>query len=56
MATHHGKDAVVHVEPKSKAARAYKEIAAQIIGVEYDSNQDRERFFRLILKKLRLIK
>ncbi len=50
------KDAVVHVEPKSKAARAYKEIAAQIIGVEYDSSQDREKLFRLILKKLGLSK
>jgi len=34
------KDAVIHTHPKSKAARAYKEIAAEIIGVNYDSSKD----------------
>lgn len=38
----HKKDAVVHTHPKSKPARAYKEIAARIIGVEYDSRKDKE--------------
>ncbi len=44
------KDAVVHVFPKSKASRAYKEIAAKIVGAEYNSKKDRprlwERFFQ----------
>lgn len=46
------KDAVVHTHPKSKAARAYKEIAANLIGVEYDSEKDREKFFTRLLQKL----
>lgn len=44
------KDAVVHTHPKSNAARAYKEIAAKLLDVEYDSNKDKpslwERFFK----------
>ena len=36
------KGIVIHTEPKSNAARAYKEIAARILNVPYDSNQDRE--------------
>ncbi len=42
------KDALVHTHPNSKGARAYKEIAANIIGVSYDSKKDTnmfERFF-----------
>jgi septum site-determining protein MinD len=35
------KDAIVHTHPKSKPARAYKEIAARISGAEYNSNVDR---------------
>ena len=35
------KNAVIHTHPKSNAARAYKEIAAQITGDEYDSNDDK---------------
>ena len=46
------KDAVVHTHPKSKAARAYKEIAANLIGVEYDSDKDREKLFTRILQRL----
>lgn len=46
------KDAVVHTHPKSHPARAYKEIAAQIIGVEYDSEADKEKILEKILKKL----
>ncbi|MFH1801610.1 MAG: cell division ATPase MinD [archaeon] len=42
------KDAVVHIFPKSKAARAYKEIAAKIIDKEYDSTKDRENIFEKI--------
>ncbi len=38
------KGIAVHLHPKSGAARAYKEIAAKILGVDYDSNIDRETF------------
>lgn len=44
------KDAVVHTFPKSKSSRAYKEIAAKILGVEYDSNKDKENIFKKIAK------
>ena len=44
------KDAVVHTHPKSKPARAYKEIAARIVGAEYDSDKDRPSFFRRIFR------
>lgn len=39
------KNPVVHSHPKSKAARAYKEIASKITGVPYDSDKDSEGFF-----------
>ena len=45
------KDAVIHIYPKSKSARAYKEIAAKIVDVEYDSSQDCEGFFERLLKR-----
>ncbi len=47
-------DAVVHTHPRSKAARAYKEIAANLAGVEYNSNKDKEKMLEFILKKLGL--
>jgi len=50
------KDAVVHTHPKSNAARAYKEIAAQLCDAEYDSNADKEKLLKRILQKLRLSK
>ena len=50
------KDAVVNTHPKSKSARAYKEIAAKLLNVEYDSDKDREKMLKRILKKLRLMK
>jgi len=50
------KDAVVHSFPKSKASRAYKEIAAGILNVPYDSNQDREKLMKRILQRLGLSK
>lgn len=46
------KDAVVHTHPKSKSARAYKEIAAQLINESYDSDKDRDRVFIRFLKRL----
>ncbi len=50
------KDAVIHTHPKSKAARAYKEIAAQIADIDYDSESDRERLITRFFKRLGLIK
>ena len=40
------KDAVVHTHPKSKPSRAYKEIAAKLIDVDYDSDKDREKVIK----------
>ncbi len=48
------KDAVVHTHPKSKAARAYKEITANLLGVKYDSKKDREKMIVRVLQKLGL--
>ncbi len=45
------KDAVVHVFPKSKPARAYKEIAARVMGVPYDSRSDRYSLLDVLFKK-----
>ncbi|MBU0959348.1 MAG: cell division ATPase MinD [Nanoarchaeota archaeon] len=48
------KDAVVHTHPKSIPARAYKEIAAALLDIEYDSNKDKESLLKRMLKKLGL--
>ena len=48
------KDAVVYTHPKSKSARAYKEIVAKIIGEKYDSEKDAEKLIERILKRLGL--
>ena len=50
------KDTVIHVFPKSRASRAYKEIAANILDVSYDSDKDKEKLIQMILKKLKLKK
>ncbi len=50
------KNAVVHTHPQSNAARAYKEIAAQLCNIEYDSDADREKFFDRLLRILGLKK
>ncbi len=50
------RDAVVYTYPRSDAARAYKEIAAKLVGAEYDSYKDRERLMERLLKKLGLKK
>jgi septum site-determining protein MinD len=50
------KDAVVHTHPKSNAARAYKEIASNMLNVKYDSKKDRENMFHRFLQKLGLRK
>ncbi len=45
------KNAIIHTHPKSKASRAYKEIAAKILGVEYDSDQDKPSIWERIFKR-----
>jgi septum site-determining protein MinD len=45
------KDAVIHTHPKSESARAYKEIAARLLEIEYDSMKDRHPFWKRIFKK-----
>lgn len=46
------KDAIIHTFPKSKSSRAYKEIAALLLNIEYDSKKDQEALLKRILKKL----
>ena len=48
------KNPLVHIYPKSKAARAYKEVAAKILDVEYNSKKDKEKALAKLLKKLGL--
>ena len=45
------KDAVIHTHPKSKPARAYKEIAAKIIEIEYDSKKDAPSIWEKVFKR-----
>jgi septum site-determining protein MinD len=45
------KDAVIHTHPKSKAARAYKEIAANLLNVEYDSDKDKPSFWKRLFRR-----
>ncbi len=47
------KDAVVNVYPKSKPSRAYKEIAAKIMNIDYDSRKDRESLLDRVFRNLR---
>lgn len=44
------KDAIVHTHPQSNASRAYKEIAAKIVNMPYDSNKDRPPFWKRFMK------
>lgn len=50
------KDAVVHSHPKSKSSRAYKEIVAKLLDIEYDSDKDKEKLFEKLWKRLGLKK
>jgi len=50
------KNAVIHTHPQCNASRAYKEIAAKLLKIEYDSDKDREGLFSRILKKMKLKK
>ncbi|MDA3836793.1 MAG: cell division ATPase MinD [Nanoarchaeota archaeon] len=45
------RDAVIHTHPRSKPSRAYKEIAAKLADMEYDSNKDKPSFMDIILKR-----
>lgn len=45
------KDALVHVYPKSDASRAYKEIAARLLEIEYDSTKDKPTLWERLFKK-----
>ena len=45
------KDAIIHVYPKSKSARAYKEIAAQLLDVNYDSKKDAPSIWEILFKR-----
>ena len=47
------KDAVVNVYPKSKPSRAYKEIAAKIMNIDYYSRKDRESLLDRVFRNLR---
>lgn len=50
------RDAVINTYPKSNAARAYKEIAARLLDIEYDSDKDKERLLSRILKRIKVKK
>lgn len=43
------KEAVVNLYPKSKSSRAYKEIVARILEIDYDSEKEKERLIEKIL-------
>jgi septum site-determining protein MinD len=45
------KDAIIHVYPKSKSSRAYKEIAAKILDVDYDSKKDTPSIWERLFKR-----
>jgi septum site-determining protein MinD len=47
------KDAVIHTYPKSKSARAYKEIAAKLLDVDYDSDKDKEKLLERIFGRFK---
>jgi len=40
------KDAIIHIYPNSDASRAYKEIAARLLEIEYDSTKERPSFWK----------
>lgn len=45
------KDSVINTHPKSKTSRAYKEIAADLLGVEYDSSKDKPSIIERLLRR-----
>jgi septum site-determining protein MinD len=48
------KNAVIHTHPKSNASRAYKEIAAKLLDIDYDSDKDKEGVIERVMRKLGL--
>lgn len=50
------KDAILHTHPKSKASRAYKEIAAKLTDSEYNSKKDKESLMEKLYRKFNLKK
>lgn len=44
------RNAVVHIYPKSKSARAYKELASKLTGKPYNSDKDKENIFEIIAR------
>ncbi len=47
-------DAVVHTHPYSLASKAYKEIAANLINVQYNSKKDIDKAFRRFVQWLKV--
>ncbi|MEX0932780.1 MAG: cell division ATPase MinD [Candidatus Pacearchaeota archaeon] len=47
------KSPVVNTHPKSNPSRAYKEIAAKILDIEYDSNEDKESLLERLFRKIK---
>lgn len=45
------KGAVVHIHPRSNSARAYKEIAARLLNIEYNSKKDKMKFWEKLFRK-----
>jgi len=45
------RDAVIHTHPKSKSARAYKEIVARLFEIEYDSDKDKPSIWERLFKR-----
>lgn len=45
------KSPVICCHPKSKSSRAYKEIAARILGIDYDSDKDKPNLWEKITRK-----
>ena|SRR3989338_6539463 len=49
QASLNARDAVMHIFPKAKASRAYKEIAAKLTGRKYDSKKDMPTLWERLL-------
>lgn len=47
------KNAVLYTYPRSRASRAYKEIAARILDLNYDSDSDKETFMERLRRMFR---
>jgi len=45
------KNTILSVHPKSKSARAYKEIAAKLLEIDYDSDKDKPNLWEKITRR-----